>query len=104
MYCSGDKENEVIKQECLEKVLGSYYEDFHQLFELLDTYGRYKSDDALRTRFLKLLTCNSCVIPVNGREQVMVMIIRNTRILHAKWAKDIIDNLISGVDATVKNI
>ena len=98
-----DKENEVIKQECLEKVLGSYYEDFSPGFiRLLDTYGRYKSDDALRDTVFKIVDiANSCVDPCKWlREQADVYdYTKYEDFTCTKWAKDIIDNLISGVDA-----
>ena len=98
-----EKENEVIKQECLDKVLNGYYEEYCPEFSrILDTYGRYKSDDGLRDTIFKIVNvANSCVNPTKWLEEQAQAYdyTKYDDFSSTKWAKDIIDNTILGINA-----
>lgn len=100
-----EKENELIQQECLDRVLLRYYEENSVLFNnILDTYGRYNSDRSLRETIIKIVkTAKSCVNPgewlINQAEAYNPDKIND--FIETNWGKDIILNTYIALQSLV---
>lgn len=98
-----DKENEIIKEECLDKVLAGYYEEYTPTFRrLLDVYGRYNSDKNLRETIFNIeRVANSCINPVKWLEEQYERYdyTKINDFCETKWAENIIENTTLAIQA-----
>lgn len=98
-----EKENEIIKEECLDKVLSGYYEEYNPTFRrLLDIYGRYNSDKNLRETIFNIeRVANSCVNPGKWLEEQYERYdcTKINDFCETKWAENIIDNTTLAIQA-----